>query len=109
MLLDLVCKLARIMIQKVAWYKYRDTYFTVSVTGPLGYYMLKVTSGFNFRGYHYDNSTKDPLTYKLIQRKPTIVPAVSLLFICADVEAKNKVTISEVTHLNILFVLDNMN
>jgi hypothetical protein len=49
MLLDLVCKLARIMIQKVAWYKYRDTYFTVSVTGPLRYYMLKVTSGLNLR------------------------------------------------------------
>jgi hypothetical protein len=30
MLLDLVCKLTRIMIQKVAWYyKYRDTCFTV--------------------------------------------------------------------------------
>jgi hypothetical protein len=42
------------------------------------------------------------LTYKLIQRKPAIVPALSLLFICADVEAKNKVTISEETHLNIL-------
>jgi hypothetical protein len=31
-LLDLVCKLTRIMIQKVAWYnanKYRDTFFTV--------------------------------------------------------------------------------
>jgi hypothetical protein len=25
MLLDLVCKLTRIMIQKVAWYKYRNT------------------------------------------------------------------------------------
>ena len=49
------------------------------------------------------------LTYKLIQRKPAIVPALSLLFICADVEAKNKVTISEETHLNILSVLDNMN
>jgi hypothetical protein len=47
--------------------------------------------------------------YKLIQRKPAIVPALSLLFICADVEAKNKVTISEETHLNILSVLDNMN
>jgi hypothetical protein len=35
--------------------------------------------------------------YKLIQRKPAIVPALSLLFICADVEAKNKVTISEET------------
>jgi hypothetical protein len=32
---------------------------------------------------------KTPLTYKLIQRKPAIVPALSLLFICADVEAKN--------------------
>jgi hypothetical protein len=41
-----------------------------------------------------------PLTYKLNQRKPAIVPALSLLFICADVEAKNKVTISEETHLN---------
>ena len=29
MLLDLVCKLTRIMIQKVTWYKYRDTCFTV--------------------------------------------------------------------------------
>ena len=29
MLLDLVCKLTRIMIQKVAWYKYRNTCFTV--------------------------------------------------------------------------------
>ena len=29
MLLDLVCKLTSIMIQKVAWYKYRDTCFTV--------------------------------------------------------------------------------
>jgi len=29
MLIDLVCKLTRIMIQKVAWYKYRDTCFTV--------------------------------------------------------------------------------
>jgi hypothetical protein len=41
--------------------------------------------------------------------KPAIVPALSLLFICADVEGKNKVTISEETHLNILSVLDNMN
>jgi hypothetical protein len=48
-----------------------------------------------FRGYYYDNSRKDLLTNKLIQRKPAIVPALSLLFICADVEAKNKVTISE--------------
>jgi hypothetical protein len=40
---------------------------------------------------------KTPLTYKLIQRNPAIVPALSLLFICADVEAKNKVTISEET------------
>jgi hypothetical protein len=31
------------------------------------------------------------------------------LFICADVEAKNKVTISEEIHLNILSVIDNMN
>ena len=93
------------------------------------YYMLKVTSGLEtlsttekdnwgvecpsgfqiFRGYYYDNSRKDPLTYKLIQRKPAIVPALSLLFICEDVEAKNKVTISEETHLNILSVLDNNN
>jgi hypothetical protein len=29
MLLDLVCKPTRIMIQKIAWYKYRDTCFTV--------------------------------------------------------------------------------
>jgi hypothetical protein len=29
MLLDLVCKLTRIMMQKVAWYKYRDTCFTM--------------------------------------------------------------------------------
>ena len=29
MLLDLVCKLTRIMMQKVAWYKYRDTCFAV--------------------------------------------------------------------------------
>ena len=36
-------------------------------------------------------------------------PALSLLFICADIDAKNKVTISEETHLNILSVLDNMN
>jgi hypothetical protein len=28
---------------------------------------------------------KTPITYKLIQRKPAIVPALSLLFICADV------------------------
>ena len=71
---------------------------------------VEYPSGFQiFRGYYYDNSRKDPLTYKLIQRKPAIVPALSLLFICADVEAKNKVTISEETHLNILSVLDNMN
>ena len=71
---------------------------------------VEYSSGFQiFRGYYYDNSRKDLLTYKLIQRKPAIVPALSLLFICADVEAKNKVTISEETHLNILSVLDNMN
>jgi len=29
MLLDLMCKLTRIVIQKVVWYKYRDTCFTV--------------------------------------------------------------------------------
>jgi hypothetical protein len=34
---------------------------------------------------------KTPLTYKLIQRKPAIVPALSLLFICADVEANNRI------------------
>ena len=93
------------------------------------YYMLKVTSGLEtlsmteknswgleypsgyqiFKGYYYDNSRKYPLAYKLIQRKPAIVPALSLLFIWADVEAKNKVTISEETDLNILSVLDNMN
>ena len=71
---------------------------------------VEYPSGFQiFRGYYYDNSRKDPLAYKLIQRKPAIVPALSLLFICGDVEAKNKVTISEETHLNILSVLDNMN
>jgi hypothetical protein len=54
-------------------------------------YVVEYPSGFQiFRGYYYDNSRKDPLTYKLIQRKPAIVPALSLLFICADVEAKNK-------------------
>jgi hypothetical protein len=93
------------------------------------YYMLKATSGLEtlsttkkdswgveypsgfliFRGYYYDNSRKDPLTYKLIHRKPAVVPALYLLFICADVEAKNKVTISEESHLNILSVLDSMN
>jgi hypothetical protein len=51
-------------------------------------------------GYYYDNSRKYPLTYKLIQRKPAIVPALSLLFIWAHVEAKNKVIISEETDLN---------
>jgi hypothetical protein len=71
---------------------------------------VEYPSGFQiFRGYYYDNSRKDPIAYKLIQRKPAIVPALSLLFICGDVEAKNKVTISEETHLNILSVLDNMN
>jgi hypothetical protein len=60
-----------------------------------------------FREYYYDNSRKDPLTYKLIQRKPAIVPALSVLFICADVEAKNKVTISEETHLNICLNRNN--
>ena len=71
---------------------------------------VEYPSGFQiFRGYYYDNSRKDPFRCKLNQRKPAIVSALSLLFICADVEAKNKVTISEETHLNILSVLDNMN
>ena len=92
------------------------------------YYLLKVTScpeilksteedswgvtypsGFHvFRGYYYDKLNRNPLTYKLVTRKIAIVPALSLVYICADVVPTNKITLSEDTHLDILAILDDL-
>lgn len=93
----------------------------------LDYYLLKVTSlrevlnttskddwgieypaGFEIiKGLYYNRVKSNPLAYKLIPRKLAFVPAQSLIYICAELETRNRVILPEHLHLDILAVVDS--
>lgn len=57
------------------------------------------------RGHYFEKSPETPLKYKLIKRKPAIVPSQSVLYIIcesSDILDNDILQISEEVHLTIL-------
>ena len=55
-----------------------------------------------FSGLYYDRDETNPLEYKLVTRKTAIVPAVSIIYICSEMNANNDIVLPESIHLDIL-------
>ena len=55
-----------------------------------------------FSGLYYDRDQTNPLEYKLVTRKTAIVPAVSIVYICSEMNANNDIVLPESLHLDIL-------
>jgi hypothetical protein len=55
-----------------------------------------------FRGLYYDCNQTNPLKYKLVTRKTAMVPAVSVVYICSEMNANNDIVLPESLHLDIL-------
>jgi hypothetical protein len=50
-----------------------------------------------FSGLYYDRDQTNPLEYKLVTRKTAIVPAVSIVYICSEMNANNDIQDTGVT------------
>ena len=55
-----------------------------------------------FRGLYYDCDQTNSLKYKLVTRKTAMVPAVSVVYICSEMNANNDIELPESLHLDIL-------
>jgi hypothetical protein len=44
-----------------------------------------------FSGLYYDRDGTNPLKYKLVTRKTAIVPAVSIVYVCSEMNANNDI------------------
>jgi hypothetical protein len=91
------------------------------------YYLLKVTKSLHtstkstrdewgtdlpagteiFGGFYYDKVS--PQKYRLLNKKYAIVPAASLIFICAEIDSKPFIEISELLHSDILTCVEDVN
>ena len=55
-----------------------------------------------FSGLYYDCDQTNSLQYKLMTRKTAMVPAVSVVYICSEMNANNDIVLLESLHLDIL-------
>jgi len=55
-----------------------------------------------FSELYYDRDQTNPFKYKLVTRKTAIVPAVSVVYICSEMNANNDIVLPESLHLDIL-------
>ena len=55
-----------------------------------------------FSELYYDCDQTNSLKYKLVTRKTAMVPAVSVVYICSEMNANNDIELPESLHLDIL-------
>ena len=55
-----------------------------------------------FSGLYYDRDQTNPLKYQLVTRKTPIIPSVSVVYICSEMNANNDIVLPESLHLDIL-------
>ena len=56
-------------------------------------------------GFYYDKIKSSPQKYKLLKNKLAIVYTVAVRYICAGIESKSKITISDDMHEEIIEVM----
>ena len=56
-----------------------------------------------FSGLYYDRDQTNPLKYQLVARKTTIIPAVSVVYICSEMNANNGIVLPETLCLVLIY------